>query len=199
MKKFTAFLLISVLILSFASCSSSENSETEKADATAQSTESTRSDSPYSEEIKETAPEETEEVTTDEVTLLPEKEAFEELNYAKVIVDGNEIADPTYALVNKEKKTAEFAITSIMKALGATVTWDGDKVTIKKDGNELVFDTSLPDFGMPQAPGSANYVRSVVNEDIIIDRESANPFIRASGYSVKINYELGIINILPLS
>ena len=196
MKKFTAFLLISVLILSFASCSSSENSETEKADTAAQST---YSDSTISEDGKDTIPEETEEVTTDEVTLLPEKEAFEEMNYAKVIVDGNEIADSTYALVNKEKKTAEFAITSIMKALGATVTWDGDKVTIKKDGNELVFDTSLPDFGLPQTPGSSHYVRSVVNEDVIIDRESANTFIRASGYSVKINYELGIINILPLS
>ncbi len=196
MKKFTAFLLISVLILSFASCGKSENSETEKADTTAQST---YSDSTISEDGKDTIPEETEEVTTDEVTLLPEKEAFEEMNYAKVIVDGNEIADSTYALVNKEKKTAEFAITSIMKALGATVTWDGDKVTIKKDGNELVFDTSLPDFGLPQIPGSSHYVRSVVNEDVIIDRESANTFIRASGYSVKINYKLGIINILPLS
>lgn len=116
-----------------------------------------------------------------------------------VNIDGKDVTDICYVYVNKERKTSELAITSIMKEIGASVTWEEERAIISKDNLTLVLDISTPDFGIPQNPDSSHYVRKVINGEIVLDRESANPFIRAAGYSVKINYDAGIVNIVPLS
>ena len=117
----------------------------------------------------------------------------------KVYIDDKDATDSCYVYVNKETKTSELAITSIMKEIGASVTWNEERAIISKDNLTLVLDISTPDFGLPKNPDSSHYVRKVINGEIVLDRESANPFIRAAGYSVKINYETGIVNIVPLS
>ncbi len=121
-----------------------------------------------------------------------------EIGNATVILNGKDITSTCYASVDKDKKTAEIALTSIMKELGKTVTTEENKITMQRENGEIVFDTALPDFGLPRVPDSAFFVRKIVNGEVVVDRTSANPFVREAGYSIKINYDSAIIHILPL-
>lgn len=230
MKKITAFLLSCILMLSFASCSDSENntSDSTKADKI---TDAFGSTVPDNTDTPDNTPSDnigtpddthgTPSEDTDEVTKVyaeapgtrgePEDEIVDGVTYdhdtteiiekgnVKVYIDGKDVTDNCYVYVNEELKTSDLAITSIMKEIGASVTWNEERATISKDNLTLILDISTPDFGLPKNPDSSHYVRKVINGEIVLDRESANPFIRAAGYSVKINYETGIVNIVPLS
>lgn len=142
---------------------------------------------------------EPEDEVVDGVTYDHDTAEIIEKGNVKVYIDDKDATDSCYVYVNEKLKTSELAITSIMKEIGASVTWNEERAIISKDNLTLVLDISTPDFGLPKNPDSSHYVRKVINGEIVLDRESANPFIRAAGYSVKINYETGIVNIVPLS
>ena len=230
MKKITAFLLSCILMLSFASCSDSENSTSDstKADKITDafgSTVADNTDAPDNtpsdnigtpDDTPGTPSEDTDEVTkvyaeapstrgepddevVDGVTYDHDTAEIIEKGNVKVYIDDKDATDVCYVYVNEKLKTSELAITSIMKEIGASVTWNEERAIISKDNLTLVLDISTPDFGLPKNPDSSHYVRKVINGEIVLDRESANPFIRAAGYSVKINYDEGIVNIVPLS
>ncbi len=210
-------------MLSFASCSeseskTSENSQTDKITNTSADTPNENVNTPdntvntpdntvntpdedtkvYA-EAPGTRGEPDEEVSFDGITYDHNTDEVTEVGNAVININDKDVSDTCYVYINKEAKTAEFAITSIMKEIGATVTWNDERAIISKDNLTLVLDISLSDFGLPQTPDSSHYVRKVINGEIVLDRESANPFIRAAGYSLKINYNSGIINIVPLS
>lgn len=200
MKKFTAFLLFCVLMLSFISCTESENKTADIGTQTESPAEDTENVTNVYAEAPGTRGEDEAEDSFDGITYDHNTEEIPETGNAIININDKDVSDTCYAYINKDAKNSEFAITSVMKEIGASVIWEGEStVTIKKDSLSLVFDISVPDFGLPKNPDSSHYVRKVIDGEIVIDRESANPFIRAVGYSVKINYELGIINIIPLS
>ncbi len=225
MKKITAFLLSCILMLSFASCSDSENSTSDstKADKITDAFGSTVADNTDTPDNTPSdnigTPDDTPNIPTEDTkvyaeapdTREPDDEVVEGVTYdhdtaeiiekgnVKVYIDDKDATDVCYVYVNEKLKTSELAITSIMKEIGASVTWNEERAIISKDNLTLVLDISTPDFGLPKNPDSSHYVRKVINGEIVLDRESANPFIRAAGYSIKINYETGIVNIVPLS
>ena len=212
MKKITAFLLSCILMLSFASCSESEsktsdNSQIDKITDTSANPGSTvntpAEDTDEVTKVYAEAPgtrgEPDEEVSVDGVTYDHDTQEIIEKGNVTVNIGDRDVTDSCYVYVNEKTKTSELAITSIMKEIGASVTWDEERAIISKDSLTLVLDISTPDFGLPKNPDSSHYVRKVITGEIVLDRESANPFIRAAGYSVKINYDSGIVNIVPLS
>ena len=204
MKKFIAFSSAVVLSLTLVSCADNTDSKI---------TVGTSADlpliDPFTYEQTDTAPsDDTEIIDTDaEIsdTVNPDDGIVSDIPFlnveignAKIRINDKDITDVCYANVHKDAKNAEIAITSLFKELGATVITDGNVVTITYGNKEIVFDTLLADFGLPRAPDSSHHVRKLVNGEIVIDRVSTNSFIREAGYSVKINYDSAIIDIISL-
>ena len=115
----------------------------------------------------------------------------------KLIVNGRDITDSAYVFLHADIQDAEIPLTTVLKELGAHVQWsDNANVIITYDGRSCSFDTSLYDYGLPQAPGSRFYIRRIVGNEVIMDLTSVTGFIvHWFNKQIIINYEDGVIEI----
>ncbi len=114
----------------------------------------------------------------------------------RLIVNGKEIPSGNFARLITEYESAELPLITIMRELGAEVTWKDDTtVTFTYNGANYDMDVSKPDFGLPRPPGSAYYFRAVVAGEIVIDDASARGIIAWMGAQIKIDVDEMVIEI----
>ena len=116
-----------------------------------------------------------------------------------ILVSGKKIAAGDYVVINEQKQNAEIPVLAILEALGADVErTQGGKVTIRYAGKTFDMDTESDDFGFPIPPGTTNAVRKCINQEILMDADSAHALLRAFAATMQIDYENGIISVFNI-
>lgn len=121
------------------------------------------------------------------------------INNCKLIVNGKDITDDVYVMIDYDTETVELPFLAIIEELGAEVEWkNNDVVIVTYNGMSQEIDTKDSDFGIAFPPGGGNskYVRKIVNEDLIIDHISVISALKFTfNASVTIDYDEAVIII----
>lgn len=111
----------------------------------------------------------------------------------KLVVKGKEISTP-YIHMDHEKHCVEIPWGTVICALGGSAEWQNENVLVLKYADWVMsIDASEVDFGFPPMPGGTNYVRKVVDGEIIMDSDQVGYTLRYHGISLDIDYEHSVI------
>ncbi len=136
------------------------------------------------------------ETDTDVITdaVVTDDVADDTVYYSSVVVKGKVLSSACYFKVYPDEHYAEVPMTSIMRALGAEVSWDGSVFVVSYNGTEWKYDTKEMDYGLPLAPGTQHGVRNHIGEELIFDDGTAyRTFKFYFGVILTIDYENGSI------
>lgn len=119
------------------------------------------------------------------------------INNCKLIVNGKDITDKVYVMIDSKTESDEVPFTSIVKELGATVEWKNENVvSIEYDGIVVDIDTSKEWFGEPCPPGTPKCTRRVVNGELIFDSDSIRGYLKNwFNASITVDYDQAIITV----
>ena len=96
--------------------------------------------------------------------------------------------------MDHEKHCVEIPWGTVICALGGSAEWQNENVLVLKYADWVMsIDASEVDFGFPPMPGGTNYVRKVVNGEIIMDSDQVGYTLRYHGISLDIDYEHSVI------
>ena len=93
----------------------------------------------------------------------------------RLVVNGKDITEGNYVRIDRTARYAEIPIAVILEELGydVLVEYDQDKDSYAVITDEFVFvDTQYEDFGIRIGNGVRNYVRSIIDGQIIVDSNS---------------------------
>mgnify|MGYP003291202706 CR=1 FL=1 len=120
-------------------------------------------------------------------------------NNCKLIVNGNDITDQVYVMMDDDAKEVEVPYLAIIRELGAKTRWiNQNLVMVSYEGRYEIIDSSDPYFGdeIPPGGGSYNVVRKRINDDLIFDLTSIQYGIRRTfGASITVDYNEKVIRI----
>ena len=135
-----------------------------------------------------------ENIDTDTEIIETDDVADDTVYYSSVVVKGKVLPSDCYFKVNPDEHYAEVPMTSIMRALGAEVNWDGSVFAVSYNGTEWKYDTKEMDYGLPLAPGTPHGVRNHMGEELLFDDGTAYRTLKYYfGVVLTIDYENGSI------
>lgn len=120
-------------------------------------------------------------------------------NAVRLIVDGHDSTAGQYVTVDADKQEVAVPITAILSELGCQVEWtDAKTVKVTYNGRKIVtFDLNDRDFGTPLPPGSNYCVRREVDNEIVVDKVTAQAnFLNGLGYYIKVDYSSNTVSVI---
>lgn len=111
---------------------------------------------------------------------------------SRLIVNGKDITDGNYVRINKTSGYAELPVIAVFKALGYDAEMQYDQNTdsyavIVEDNTEFL-NTQCNDFGFPPGVGDTDYVRRIMDNEIVIDSDAIDT-VMYWGYSTEIDID----------
>ena len=119
---------------------------------------------------------------------------------ARLIVNGKDITEGNYVRINHTAKYAELPIAVVLKELGYEVEVKHDQNTdsyaVIIDDNTKFLDTQYEDYGFPIGYGDTDYVRRIVDDEIIVDSDAIFT-VMYWGYfaEIEINYNTNTVYV----
>lgn len=121
-------------------------------------------------------------------------------NECRLIVNGKDITEGNYVLIDHIAKHAELPVTAIFNELGYNAEMkyreetDSYIVTINQD--DVFVDTQYDDYGLSLCAGDTDYVRSIIENEIIVDSDSIFTIMYwAYNAEIKIDYATNTVYV----
>lgn len=128
-------------------------------------------------------------VEVEKITLSEDE--ISKIRNCKLFVEGTNITDGNYVIINDSEKYAEIPILAVLRCYGATINNASDHaIMISLNGIEFTLYTDRQDLGIAIMPGGSTSVRKIVNNDLIFDNHSIRVLLRNIGnINITIDYE----------
>lgn len=131
-------------------------------------------------------------VPENSVSALPEE--------CRLIVNGKDITKGNYVRINHAAKHAELPVTAILKELGYNAEMkyiqDTDSYVVIIDEETEFLDTQYEYYGFPPGFGDTDYVRRIVDNEIIVDSNSIFTIMYWAYYAeIEIDYSTNTVYI----